>query len=197
MATLILNADATPVSVLPLSISNWRDAVKMYFLERADIISSYDIHVRSENLTLAVPKIMLSREYIQPPKAVKFTKDNLLLRDEFCCQYCDFKDVRFNKDNVLTMDHVKPRKDGGMTTWDNIALCCRECNARKGHRTDMKPRKAPHRPSYYQLAATRKNFPVQIADPEWIPFIDWVEDDKIILIPPQFDFDKTECQMLF
>jgi 5-methylcytosine-specific restriction endonuclease McrA len=33
----------------------------------------------------------------------------------------------------LTLDHVVPRSRGGLSTWENLVACCRECNRRKGN----------------------------------------------------------------
>ena len=35
----------------------------------------------------------------------------------------------------LSLDHVKPKSQGGKSTWDNIVCCCVKCNVKKGGRT--------------------------------------------------------------
>lgn len=195
MCTLILNADASPISIIPLSVSHWKDAVKLYYQDRASVISEYDIAVHSPSVSFNIPKIMISREYIQPPTNVKFSKDHLLLRDEFKCQYCGVGDS-IGLGSNLTMDHVIPRKNGGRTTWENIVMSCIPCNSKKGHRTDWKPVNKPYRPNYFQLYNKRKKFPIQIADNEWRSFIDF-PDDKIILVEPEFKFDISLKKMVF
>jgi 5-methylcytosine-specific restriction endonuclease McrA len=42
-----------------------------------------------------------------------------------CGRYCSLEDA--------SRDHVKPRYDGGRTTWENIKLAHRNCNSRRGH----------------------------------------------------------------
>src|SRR5207248_1812195 len=36
---------------------------------------------------------------------------------------------------VVSLDHVIPRSQGGHSTWDNIVCACVSCNVRKGGRT--------------------------------------------------------------
>lgn len=49
-------------------------------------------------------------------------------RDGQICQSC-FQPV---PDNEVEFDHVIPFSKGGTTTADNLKLCCRTCNRRKG-----------------------------------------------------------------
>jgi 5-methylcytosine-specific restriction endonuclease McrA len=42
-----------------------------------------------------------------------------------CGWYCSLEDA--------SRDHVKPRFEGGRTTWENIKLAHRNCNSRRGH----------------------------------------------------------------
>lgn len=46
----------------------------------------------------------------------------------FTCPYC-LKTFPLNKS---TKDHIVPKSRGGKTTPDNIVLCCKPCNQRKG-----------------------------------------------------------------
>ena len=62
----------------------------------------------------------------------------------------------------LTIDHIVPRSQGGLTTWENCVLACVSCNARKANRTPeqagMKLRRAPARPAWkphYDAPAVR------------------------------------------
>ena len=46
---LLLNADAQPVSLLPLSTIGWQTAVKLFFQDKVKILHSYDKVIRSAN----------------------------------------------------------------------------------------------------------------------------------------------------
>lgn len=63
-----------------------------------------------------------------------------LAQGDRCC-YCsvvmDFtppKD-RTYRPAIATLEHVIPLSRGGSHTWDNVKLCCRQCNTRKNSRT--------------------------------------------------------------
>ena len=87
--TLILNNDGLPLSIVPLSTLSWQDSVKLFYVGRVSIISSYpNWEVHSPSMTLKVPSVILLNEYIKVSKSVKYSKENILLRDEYICQYC-------------------------------------------------------------------------------------------------------------
>ena len=95
-------------------------------------------------------------------KGVKFSRVNILTRDNFRCQYCGQRLPR----KKLNYDHVIPRRLGGKTVWENIATSCYPCNDRKGGRTPaqagMKLLKEPYRPSKLPLimpAMSLENIP--------------------------------------
>lgn len=128
--TLILNADGSPLSVLPLSTMSWTDAVKLYYLDRVSIIETYEFwKARSPSLTLAVPSVIMMREYSKPPSAVKFSRKNVYLRDNFTCQYCGEQHLDYM--HHLTLDHVVPKAKGGKTNWTNIVAACMACNSKR------------------------------------------------------------------
>ena len=57
----------------------------------------------------------------------------------------------------LTIDHVLPRAQGGVSSWENCVLACVACNSRKANRTpeqaQMKLRKKPFRPEWKPMYA--------------------------------------------
>ena len=55
----------------------------------------------------------------------KLSKKEVLLLDRHTCQYCG------QRGPELTMDHVRPRRQGGQQTWENIVSACIPCNHRK------------------------------------------------------------------
>lgn len=88
---LVLNADFRPLSYYPLSLWPWQEAVKAVFLDRVQIIAEYDEVVRSQKETIRIPSVVVLKDFVKPQKRVAFTRFNLFLRDEFCCQYCGAK----------------------------------------------------------------------------------------------------------
>ena len=116
--SLVLNADYTPLSYYPLSLWPWQTAIKAVFLDRVDIVSSYEREVHSPNLDMKIPSVIALKKYIKPSEYPAFTRFNLFLRDKFECQYCG------SPDN-LTFDHVIPRRQQGRTTWENVTTASR------------------------------------------------------------------------
>lgn len=88
--------------------------------------------VRTVSLEIEVPRIIRLTDYERLPKStVKFNRRNLFARDDNRCQYCG---KRFPT-NLLSLDHVVPRSQGGQANWENIVCACLDCNIRKGGRT--------------------------------------------------------------
>jgi 5-methylcytosine-specific restriction endonuclease McrA len=125
---LVLNADYRPLSYYPLSLWPWQEAIKAAVLNRVSIVAEYDHVVRSQRQEFRIPSVVVLKDYVKPQKRVAFTRFNLFLRDEFCCQYCGAK-------GDLTFDHVVPRSRGGITSWENVVAACSPCNLRKGSKT--------------------------------------------------------------
>jgi 5-methylcytosine-specific restriction endonuclease McrA len=85
---------------------------------------------------LRVPRIVRLLDYERMPQGrVNFSRKNVLMRDDYRCQYCG---VRASA-RELTLDHVVPRSRGGKHCWTNVVACCTRCNDRKGRLT---PREA-------------------------------------------------------
>jgi hypothetical protein len=53
-------------------------------------------------------------------------------RGQHCCEYCRTQ-ARYSADS-LTVDHITPRSLDGLTTAENLALCCHGCNQHKSMR---------------------------------------------------------------
>jgi hypothetical protein len=57
----------------------------------------------------------------------------ILDRDNWICQNC--KRGPLTGKGQATMDHIKPRAEGGLTTWENCRCLCRRCNSLLGAST--------------------------------------------------------------
>ncbi len=113
--------------------------------------------VHTVRLSIRVPKVIRLLLFDRKPsRAVKFNRRNIFARDgsgivrlQFAsgetsvsstqlvfardggrCQYCG---RRFPTPE-LSLDHVVPRSQGGLSTWENVVCACARCNARKGGR---------------------------------------------------------------
>lgn len=88
--------------------------------------------VRTVHLEIAVPKVIRLLGYDRLPKQdVKLNRRNIFARDGNRCQYCGKK----LPTSELSLDHIEPRSQGGISTWLNLVCCCVRCNAKKGGRT--------------------------------------------------------------
>ena len=167
---LVLNADYRPLSYYPLSLWPWQEAIKAVFLDRVDIVAEYDQVVHSPTTEIRIPSVVVLRDFIKPQKRVAFTRFNLFLRDEFCCQYCGAK-------GDLTFDHVVPRARGGVTSWENVVAACSRCNLLKGSKSlrqaAMSLRKPPRRPGPDELMNLGRKFPPNHLHDTWVDFLYW------------------------
>jgi 5-methylcytosine-specific restriction endonuclease McrA len=167
MDTLLLNKDASPISILPLSAVGWQEAIKYIWLDRVHVLEWYDDWVvRSPSWETRVPAVMMVKDYVKAKKYPRFSKYNVTLRDHFECQYCGTSVTS----GTVTMDHVMPISLGGKTSWENIVAACPPCNLKKGSSL-IRPRREPYKPSYYELANIRKSLPFDIRHPSWKDYL--------------------------
>jgi len=170
---LLLNSDGSPLSIIPLSVVSWQEAIKLLILDKVTPIEFYsDWTVHSPTLAMQVPAIIITKKYHESATRIRFTKQNLYWRDNGNCQYCN---KHFNiKD--LTLDHVTPKSMGGRKVWENIVLSCCDCNWTRGDDISIRPNKIPRKPTYYQLVSERRKFPISISHESWKLFLNWPED---------------------
>lgn len=177
MHTLLLNKDGRPLSELPLSGIPWQLAIKLMAMEKITVLETYENwEVHSPSVTLQVPSVAMTTDYVKFSREVKFNRNNIFLRDNFVCQYCnnDFKPL------LLSLDHVTPRSKGGKTNWKNIITACKKCNSLRGDNEKIRPLKVPNKPNYYELVAKRKKLPIRIPHESWKTYLDW--DDQLIIL---------------
>ncbi|XXF79547.1 HNH endonuclease [Myxococcaceae bacterium GXIMD 01537] len=147
METLVLNQGFEPVARVP-----WQRAILLIWQGKVEVVEEYeDLFIRSVTVELKMPSVVrFLRRTLRGPGGVKFSRENVYMRDGCRCQYCHRKVSR----PEATYDHVLPRAQGGRTTWENIVIACVPCNQRKGNRTPAqagmtlratpaKPRKLP------------------------------------------------------
>ena len=129
--TLLLNATYEPLRIIP-----WDRAVQLVFLNKVEIVESYDRYIRSLSVAMRVPAVVRTKRFVpfqRSYRTVKFSRQNVFTRDRHTCQYCGEK---FRPEH-LTFDHVIPQCQGGPTTFDNIVSACKPCNYKKAGKTPL------------------------------------------------------------
>ena len=131
MDTLVLSS-----AYQPMRHVKWQDAISMWFSGRVEIVSVYeDRYIKTVDEIFNVPSIVrfvgnvLKRFKFN--RVVKFSRENVFIRDDGECQYCS---KNLTKQN-FTLDHVIPVSQGGKKVWQNIVTCCMPCNQKKGSKS--------------------------------------------------------------
>lgn len=173
---LVLNADYTPLSQMPLSLWSWQDSLRAVFSGKATVISEYSLSIRSVNVEVKLPSVIALKNYHRMPDTVPMmNRRNVYIRDNFKCCYCM---ETFTPDN-LSLDHVVPRAKGGKLSWTNTVTSCYSCNFRKGQtmpedlpKLGMKLRSLPRVPSYTELQQKSKQYSRRgHIHTDWCPFL--------------------------
>jgi 5-methylcytosine-specific restriction endonuclease McrA len=144
---LLWNEGARVVDVADYQMFSWSDWSKLRPREG-------DLFVQSVSFRLRVPEVIALLDYDRMPEsAVTFSRRNIFKRDRYVCQYCGSQPGT----GELTIDHVLPRSQGGVSSWTNCVLACVTCNKRKADRTPrearMTLRREPIRPTWKPVYA--------------------------------------------
>ncbi|HTL52094.1 MAG TPA: HNH endonuclease [Planctomycetota bacterium] len=135
--------------------------------------------LHSPKLAVEVPEVIIRSYYDRiPQRSLNSSKEHIYKRDRDTCMYCGVQPGRAGgratgANGGLTIDHVLPRSQGGVTSWENCVTACEACNGRKADRTPaqagMKLLHFPARPRWtmdqaiHRLAQERK--------PAWQRFV--------------------------
>jgi 5-methylcytosine-specific restriction endonuclease McrA len=156
----------------PLRIIHWQRAITLLLLGKVEVVEDSGREIRAVSFTLRLPSVVRLLRLVKRPKTpVRFSRQNIYMRDRHCCQYCG---GTFATDD-LTYDHVIPKARGGRTRWDNIVTCCMTCNRKKGGRTPeeagMSLIRAPVRPNW--LPALRITIGFKDVPSRWRDYLYW------------------------
>ncbi len=170
---LVLNADGRPLSLFPLSVWPWQDAVSAMFRDKVNVLVEHDAVVRSPSIEVRLPSVLALRDYVKTRRTPAFTRQNVLLRDRHCCAYCGHKFPT----HELTFDHVIPKSRGGKTWWQNIVLACSKCNSVKDDRTPEEAKMPlqwrPWKPTAEELHQRTRRFTPEQLHKGWAEFLYW------------------------
>jgi len=160
--TLVLNRNWQPVHVATVQralVLVWNDSARVVDPEDFQLYTWADWSklkprdsepfVQAVRFRLRVPELVTLTGYDRLPLgAVTFSRRNVFKRDHYTCQYCGAQPGS----EELTIDHVLPRSQGGVSSWEHCVLASMACNKRKADRTPeqagVKLRKRPTRPTW-------------------------------------------------
>ncbi len=160
-AVLLLNQNYEP-----LSVCNVKRAVVLIFLGKAEMVEKNSGILHSINDQMYIPSVIRLSHFVKvPTKRILLNRKNLLIRDNFTCQYCG------KKVQPLTIDHVIPKHYGGKDCWENLVVACQTCNHKKGNQTPeqagMKLIQNPKKPHYFFYLHKI----IGIKDDHWKPYL--------------------------
>lgn len=124
-----------PVLVLnqnfePLNICRVRRAIPLIFDGKAEMLENGLGFIHSGRQSFAIPSVIrLGYMVKRPQRHRKLTRKEIYTRDNYICQYCGQENIQ------LTLDHIIPRHQGGLHTWENVTCACARCNRHKAGRT--------------------------------------------------------------
>ncbi len=148
--TLVLNRNWQPVGVATVAralVKVWNETARIvdpddYRLYDWDdwarmVPGSEEPFIQTQRHRLRVPEVLSLIHYDRVPvNSVTFSRRNIFKRDRYTCQYCGNQPGS----EELTIDHVVPRSQGGVSSWENCVLACVDCNARKANKTPTQAR---------------------------------------------------------
>ena len=139
---------------------SWRE-ISEYRLKNFQYSAEEDDWVRTASTQIQVPRVIRLLAYEKIPRhTVKFNRRNIFARDNNQCQFCGKRYATSD----LSLDHVVPRSQGGVSSWENIVCACIDCNVRKGGRTPKqahmglirKPEKPKRSPTLSMKLSSKK-----------------------------------------
>jgi 5-methylcytosine-specific restriction endonuclease McrA len=170
MPALVLNADFRPLSYYPLSLWPWQEVIKAVFLDRVDVVASYDQVVHSPSFEMKLPSVVALKQYVPAGATAGLHPLQSVPARRFQLPVLRLA-------GGLTFDHVIPRSRGGRTTWENIVTACAPCNLSKGGRTPreagMQPFHQARRPSMHELQDRGRRFPPGRLHVSWLDYLYW------------------------
>lgn len=122
---LVLNSNYEPINVC-----SFQRAIGLMLMNKATLILNGRGMIHSANHSYPIPSVIrLSKMVHRPHPKVILSRREIFRRDHYTCQYCGGASTN------LTVDHVKPKHQGGSHDWHNLVTACYTCNHQKGGRT--------------------------------------------------------------
>ncbi len=82
--TLLLNTTYEPITII-----SWQRAITLVYLGKSEVLEEYNREIRCTSTQIKIPAVVRMRERVRSVKpVVRFSRQNVYLRDNFRCQYC-------------------------------------------------------------------------------------------------------------
>lgn len=149
---ILLNSDYSFLNYIA-----FKDAMRLVTKRKVEVIkeASRIIWRRKEEI-MYMPMVLRLVKLVRSvyKNKVPFSKRNVLIRDEYTCQYCGVKST-----SKMTWDHVTPKGQGGYNSWENCVTACKPCNNKKGNRTPRQAKmflkRTPYAPTIMEFLRIR------------------------------------------
>lgn len=131
---IVLNANYTFLNII-----DWKKCMCLLEKGKVQIVKYSNAVISSMRGTIKIPAVIRLIKLVRTiyKARVPYSKKNIYIRDGYRCTYCGATDRK------LTIDHVKPKHKGGITSFENCVAACFECNNRKGHKTCQEAKMFP------------------------------------------------------
>jgi 5-methylcytosine-specific restriction endonuclease McrA len=156
--TLVLNQDGMYLNIVP-----WQDIIYDAYMGNVTVLEESERVVRSPSVSMRIPLVVVLNQYVPDTYRhvyrLKFSRENVFIRDKYICQYCGTKTIKISQTKGKStkalskkrdLEHVHPISRSGPTIWENVVCSCRSCNSRKDARTpeeaNMKLLRKPYEP---------------------------------------------------
>lgn len=128
--TLLLNSTYEPIKVIGV-----KKAMTLKFRDKVYIEETHkDIFIYSAKDKWEVPSVIRLKEYtniIKNKQTSAIKRNKIYTRDKRKCGYC----LKNCNNDIITIDHITPKSQGGGNSPQNLVTCCIKCNQTKGNRT--------------------------------------------------------------
>lgn len=119
---LLLNADFMPLNEISI-----KKAVRLISKQKVEIIKHTGEKIHEKMYKPKIIRLLQSINHLYNRK-IPWSKQNILIRDEYHCQYCG---IDLNH-KTASIDHIIPKSKGGKNSWLNTVCSCKNCNSYKG-----------------------------------------------------------------
>ena len=157
---------------IALSVVTWKKALKLLVNGKAEAVHDGQniklIPYARGNFSIpSVIRLLSPVPWKAHPTSIKFTRKNVIIRDDFNCQYCGEKVSK----GEVTIDHIVPTSRGGQSSFTNCVVCCMRCNNEKGNKTPAEANMTLlYKPGQPSFAALYRNYLTDLPE-EWKIYI--------------------------